>query len=362
MESTVSARSGEGRVFVWATGQDDNIGDSLLRRPYIARLRGDGKATVWVREASPGFIAGLGLTPGDVVATSWASWLWAATRAALTGRTTIAVNAGEMRMSKRGAIKLAALVPLLLVSRLRGGSGVWLGAGVPRGGPLGAATIYRAAARACREVAWRDDESRATMRVGGVQPDWAFSLGTDVREWRSPDDRDLLTVVLRGDRERPAEDWWNWVADSARTLGLTPTLVVQVRRDQSLASYAERAHGFEIVGWESDDHSVQEALVRTYYARSLVTVGDRLHGLIVAATEGSIPLGWVPSSGGKIRRHLETVDYGEAGEFEGHAVTEFRALTTEMLQASHRRVSEIVAAARGRFGTADPVKVERSAT
>ncbi|GMA30389.1 glycosyltransferase family 2 protein [Litorihabitans aurantiacus] len=69
-----STRPRTRRSFVWATGQDDNIGDSLLRRPYVSAVSGGRGAAVWVREASPDFEAGLDLSPRDVLVRSW--WAW----------------------------------------------------------------------------------------------------------------------------------------------------------------------------------------------------------------------------------------------------------------------------------------------
>ncbi|MDF2916474.1 MAG: glycosyl transferase family 2 [Microbacterium sp.] len=334
------------RVFVWATGQDDNIGDSLLRRAYIDHIRGRGNATVWVREGTPGFVSGLGLSASDRVVASWTLWLWSAAWSAIRSPSVIAVNAGEMTVSYRGAVKLALLAPVLVLARLRGGHAVWLGAGVPKGGAVVPAFLYRLAARASDAVGWRDAESLSTMRVGTIQPDWAFALGEPVSNWRRADERQLLTVVLRGDRPRPDDRWWSWVADVAKAKNLTPTLIVQVQRDREHVEHAARVCGFDVVSWGSDEHRVQEALVRSYYSRSLVTVGDRLHGLIVAATEGSIPLGWVPSSRGKIGRHFATVGFSPAGEYEGESASQYPDVSTQNLLEWRRSIEDAVSEAR----------------
>jgi hypothetical protein len=39
--------------------------------------------------------------------------------------------------------------------------------------------------------------------------------------------------------------------------------------------------------------------------------------LILAATEGAVPLGWVDTSGGKIASHFQAAGFDYVGEYEG---------------------------------------------
>lgn len=317
-QSRKKTRSARSAVFAWATGQDDNIGDSLLRRPYLAWLRDRGELNVWVRDASDGFVSGLQLEPEDRVSASFWRWIGGASLSAFQRRTYVALNAGEMSVSKRGAAKMMVLTPVLLLCRLRGGGGVWVGSGVPPHRSPILARTYMLAARLCDDLSWRDRVSANQMRIGSVSPDWAFTLGTPAGMWPRADQRDLLTIVLRGDRVFPDDDWWTWVLELAQRHELEPTAVVQVRRDGAYAARAASEYGVNVVAWpESTDHREQEETVRRAYKRSAVTIGDRLHGLIVAATEGSVPLGWVPTSRGKIARHFEAVGISYAGQYEG---------------------------------------------
>lgn len=341
-DSRRTDRSGRSAAFAWATGQDDNIGDSLLRRPYLEWLRSCGELNVWVRDASEGFLPGLGLQPDDRVTRSFLRWIGGAFISGLTRRTYVALNAGEMTVSKRGAAKMLALAPVLLLCRVRGGGGVWVGSGVPPHRSPVLASTYRLAARLCDPVRWRDQVSADQMGVGSVAPDWAFAVGTRSSEWVPHDQRDLLTVVLRGDRAFPDAEWWSWVLRLAERLGLTPAAVVQVRRDGEHAARAASEYGVEVVDWPpSDDHRQQEETVRQAYRRSAVTIGDRLHGLIVAATEGSIPLGWVPTSRGKIARHFDAVGIAFTGQNEGRAPQEYPEITESEL---HDYLEELAAA------------------
>ncbi|MCI1019191.1 polysaccharide pyruvyl transferase family protein [Microbacterium sp. C5A9] len=339
---------------LWITGQDDNIGDSLLRRPYARAFAERAPLAVWVREASDDFITGLRLDEHATVDRSWSRWYGRSFAAALRGRALVGINAGEMRVSARGALKLLALLPLLATTRARRGRAVWIGAEVPRTSRR-LRGIYRIASRATSPLSWRESESREQMGRGAVTADWAFSEGTTSSEWTPRADRDLLAVVLRGDRDFPAEQWWRWVRQTADQLSLTPTVVVQVRRDSAHAQRAAREYGFDVVEWPEDTvHWDQETVVRAAYSRALVTIGDRLHGLVVAATEGSVPLGWVTSSTGKTGRHFRTVglDFPSLHEgssaadlpvVDGDAVDVWRAELRSAVDTARTQITALVA-------------------
>lgn len=335
------------RAFVWATGQDDNIGDSLLRRPYVRAVGNGQGASVWVRDASPSFVAGLGLSSEDTVVRSWGRWYWQCAVAAVRGRATIAINAGEMRVSHRGAIKITLLLPIMAIARLRAGRALWIGAGVPASEQSALVAIYRTAARMATFTRWRDAASAELMGTGAVAPDWAFAEGSDVAQWPEQHDRDLLTLTLRGDRPFPSAEWWSWVDHTAQSLGLTVVAVVQVARDTGYAQRAASEHGAQLVDWPAGlDHAAQEARLRELYGRSLLTIADRLHALVMAATEGSIPLSWVPSSTGKSRRHFDAVGMETAGQFEGASPSLLPNLTSGWVVEQSSELAARIAEAR----------------
>lgn len=359
-----STRPRAGRSFVWATGQDDNIGDSLLRRPYVRAVSGGRGAVVWVRDASEDFEAGLDLTSHDELVRSWWSWYGKALTGALRGCSTLAINAGEMRVSGRGAVKLGLLLPLIALTRARSGRSVWVGAGVPAVGSAPLAAVYRAAARLSSLAVWRDADTTAYMGTGRTGLDWAFGEGTEPTRWLASDDRPLLTVSLRGDRPFPDTEWWSWVVDLADRLGLELTTVVQVRRDEEYGLEAAARFGATAVTWPRDlDHAEQENRLRDVYGRSRVTVSDRLHVLVTAATEGSIPLAWVPSSKGKSRRHFDAVDLAFVGQCEGTPTDLLPVLTRDDVltfeEQLHDRLSWARLEVAGLRSAVGPLAVER---
>ncbi|MGO4202783.1 polysaccharide pyruvyl transferase family protein [Rhodococcus sp. TAF43] len=346
------SHSGPG-VFVWATGQDENIGDSLLRRAYLARLRDHGDVNPWTGQASDEFLAGLGLAASERVFRSYRDWYSAALRSGMSRPTVVALNAGEVPVSRKGALRMLTLAILILWTKPRGGGGIWVGAGVPQPERRRfLAWPYRLVASLCDYVRFRDSESQAVVASrSGVAPDWAFALGTATCEWKAPDARSRLAVVIRGDRERPSSEWISWIKETASLHGLTPVVVVQVHRDAAMAEWLAGEIGGSVSGWEDGDHSAREAEVRGIYADCALVVGDRLHGLIVGATEGALPLGWVETSAGKIRRHFGAVGLEWTGNQEGRPAREFDVLSETDLAGMRESLVQAVDEARNRLGS-----------
>lgn len=312
-------------VFEWAAGQDDNIGDSLLRRPSLADARSRGTTLhVFQGPSTPTFDTGLGLDPRDVTYRSFRKWVFAAARCGLKGPTLLVPNAGEVKVSRRGALRIGALWTLTLLPGVRV---VWMGAGVP-----GERTIwsipYRLLARRADLSSFRDAQSVSLLKAGSVAPDWAFALGSEVRNWPSPATRHRLAFILRGDRAEPSAEWMAWAKRLASELELTPVFVAHVRRDNRLAAHLAGILGGDVIEFdESQTHESHEGDVRAVYRETLLAVGDRLHGLIVAATEGAVPLGWVESSGGKVGRHFDAVDMMFVGRGEGSPAAQLPGVT-----------------------------------
>lgn len=339
-------------VFVWATGQDDNLGDSALRRSYLDALRRRGALTIWRGPASAGFISGLGLQAGDRQLSSFRRWYISALVGAVRSRTEVAVNAGEVPVSRRGAVRMASLIVLILFCRLRGGGGLWYGAAVPN--PLGdnkLAVPYRVVASICSAVRVREALSYQVLGERKLMPDWAFALGAPTEDWRRMKHRPLITLLLRGDRAKPSPEWLTWFEKLAVELDLTPTVVVQVGRDYLFAQELSDALAPEYTAWFVDQHSEQEASVRDVYSQSAVVVSDRLHALIFAATEGAVPLGWVESSGGKVKSHFDAVGMDWVGLFEGKAVGALPILSKSQLDDLHVRLRDGVVVARSELAS-----------
>lgn len=194
-------------------------------------------------------------------------------------------------------------------------------------------------------------------------PDWGFGLGrggleNELSTVAHPAAREFITVALRGDRRRPSEEWLDAVARLATRLDLTLVCVVQVEDDDSLAHDLADRMGAELVSWRDDgDHWAQEQRVRTVYASSVIVFSDRLHGLVMAATEGAIPLGWCEATTAKVSNHFDVIgaEWVAPGEvssvdlidaLDSVRVDELSACTDDRVRDARRRVDAIRAQLR----------------
>ncbi|MFK4834572.1 hypothetical protein ACI3KY_02460 [Microbacterium sp. ZW T2_14] len=333
-------------MYAWITGERTNIGDSLLRRPYVAAIRQIGALDLWINRSTPDFLSGLGVEPSDRLTPGFARWYGGVIRSALRRKTFLVLNAGEFRAHPARVGLLCALLALSLMVRIRGGATVWVGVSVPPSGNRLLRIPVRWAGQHLEYVRWRDVESPRWIVDRPVAPDWAFAEGSPIQLWPSGG-RELCAFVLRGDRDLPSAEWIEWARTLSADHGLRPVVVVQVRQDADRAARLAAALGGEVIDWREDSsHAEHESRIREIYRRSLLVVGDRLHGLIIGATEGSVPLGWVESSGGKIRRHFDAVGLDFAGVFEGADATDLPRLEPERTTAFSREVRDAVARAR----------------
>lgn len=275
-------------VYVEPLGQDDNLGDSVLRAAYIDALRGrDRQLHLQVEGQSPDYLSGLPLRSDDVVYRDRREWL-KSLRA--TARPVSVLNAGEWTMRPRGNFPAAQRVTELRSALRRGGTVIAAGLGVQD--PAIAATVsYAPVLLEAGLISWRDAPSRDAAGFGGAAPDWAFSLGTPTEEWAPRGDRPLIAVTLRFDRPWPDDAWMRAVIDLARRTDTRIVTVAQVARDSPRAVHLAEALGGEYLVAASTSHDDLDAHVRAVYARSLAVVSDRAHGLIIGATEGAYPIG-----------------------------------------------------------------------
>ncbi len=333
-------------VFAWITGQQTNIGDSLLRRPYLRLLSRLGVVDVWVRDASDEFITGLDVPSTARISRSFIAWWTRALMSSLRRPTTVAINAGEAPDGRGAVVAAFALTLLSRIARARGGFSLWLGGSVPAGRSVSAKRAYSALASSTSVLSWREPVSQRSSGRGRIQPDWAF---TEASASVQPDGpaRTTLAIVLRGDRTAPSEEWLRWVRTLISDHKLTVTTVVQVEQDHERAHEIARALGGSCVEWPPGaSHAEQEARVRDLYRGCRVVIGDRLHGLVVAATEGAIPLGWVPSSGGKIDAHFAPLGLTWVSEHEGSPAEHLPTVTPDDLDDYTRQVSKAIGQAR----------------
>lgn len=337
------------RVYVNAGGQRDNIGDSLLRRAYLDALRPLGVLHVYVGPDAD-YTSGLGLRAEDVWYGSPRKWLVHALLGALAG-STIAFNTGEVVGTPEEGKKGAWQLVVARIAKLRGSRTILAGVSL-RPGTSVEHTHLRPIADSAAYLSWRDEWSRDQLGRGQVQPDWAYSLGTDPSGWAAGSDRDVLAIAMRGDRPMPPDAWFDAVETTASTLNLRTVVVVQVRRDRERAYELASRLNAEVLEWNEENHEAQEAKVRALYSRSAAIVSDRIHALIVGFTEGAVPLGFSTGSVDKVVRSLKpgtsayrlvvSADDADSGRWVD-AINRRELLSSDLLQA-RREIAGVASA------------------
>lgn len=299
-------------IFISVASQRDNLGDSLLRRPLIAAGQACGACHVYVGEGAEDW-TNLGLRPVDRLYTDRRRWMFALARSAALRRTTLLLNAGELLPDRRFLVSRALFLPVILASRVRGGRLIHAGFGL-RDPNAKVPAIARLIASLSDIATWRDEASRSAAGVGTVAPDWAFGEGASLEHvserHHKPSGRRVLALSLRGDRPPPPAAW---VEELRRVvtddLDATVLVVVQVRRDAERNAWLAKELGAELIEWPADvDHAEQERRVRAVYARATWIASNRLHAVIMAVTEGAVPLDMVPDQSHKVPRALAVVD------------------------------------------------------
>ncbi len=292
-------------VHVHLAGQDDNLGDSVLRRGYLDALRGPNRRFRLLGHGQTSdYLAGLALTEADEWFESRSQWLESPGAASAPVH---AFNAGEINPAgstyptDRRAQELAA-------TRNAGGVAVIAGIGL-KDTEQSRSVKFLAPFRDADIVSWRDSGSQAAAGFGEVNPDWAFALGTSTSEWHPVASRKLIAVTLRFDRAYPDATWMAAVQRLAKQTSTQIVTVAQVARDAPRAVRLAADLGGVYLGAPSFAHDVLEEHVRGLFQRSLAVISDRAHGLIIAATEGAYPIG-SGANPHKISRLLDEVGLG----------------------------------------------------
>ncbi|WP_374113993.1 glycosyltransferase [Microbacterium jiangjiandongii] len=299
-------------LFVTITSQRDNLGDSLLRRPLIRAAQTGGACHVFVGRGASDW-TNLGLRTIDTLYTSRRRWLGALFRSALSQRTSLFLNAGELLPDLRFRVTRALMAPAIGLVKLRGGAVIHAGFGLrDPGGKVPFAA--KATIRASDLVSWRDEASRHAVGIGTVCPDWAMGEGPPVevvaeRQYEVRTSR-VLALSIRGDRPIPSDEWVETVRrTAANDLQARIVVVCQVRRDAVRAEWLARQLDAQLIAWpDSATHADQERAVRAAYSKATWVASDRLHSVVMAVTEGAIPLDLVPDSSRKVSRALAVAD------------------------------------------------------
>ncbi|UPK65822.1 hypothetical protein MYP14_11130 [Rhodococcus pyridinivorans] len=311
-------------VYYWCRGQDDNIGDVLLRRRFLRELRCLGEVHVLIGGASEGFIDAMSFDKSDVLYRSQTAWLKALYHAVIRRGVVLAANPGEVRVDRKSAVAYGSIIPAQILSRWRGGKSLQLGVAVK-----GKHSVLRIPVtifgRNSDLQSFREEVEASPDAP--VYPDWAFDESRDTHGVVVAR-RDVCAVTYRVDRPMLSESALDALRRVCSERDLKIVVFSQVRRDNSRTRELASALGGDVLMWEDDvSHSDQERKIRDLMAHSEVVVSDRIHALIMGTSEGATPLGLIPGSDVKVAPHFAAASIagisGDITSLGTHAVADF---------------------------------------
>lgn len=302
------ASSARRELFVPARGQYENIGDILLRRQLLDWLRASGPLHVYLGNATEGYEDGLQLHKADVRYRSFAGWYLAALRSAAKGTASYIFKPGEIQLTLIGMKEHLAMLPLVALVRARGGAVARVGVGSRNFAPLPRAIMRPSIALSTISL-WRDGATARYLKAGEAMPDLGFGEGSDDAIQPHEDQRrSVLVISMRSDLDYfwsyPSDDWLDAVRAVAERHQLDIWTVTQVAVDDEKSARLAHDLGGNALLWDGRAHDQQEERLRALYRRAALTISDRLHVLVAAVTEGSVPAAPLMDSSDKVSRHF----------------------------------------------------------
>jgi hypothetical protein len=271
-------------------------------------LRRSGALHIFLADASPDFIEALSLGASDIVYRDMREWKKAALASALRGSTWFVDKPGEVLLTEDIYKGQRSLLPIIVAVRARGGKVLRLGIG-QRKANAALTPKFRRLYSLANAVAWRDPESARAFGIGQVMPDWGFE---PVSGATASAPRSALVLSYRGDRPILSESTRAAIATFAAERSLEIVVVTQVARDEERTSELAALLGASTLAWEPGvTHADQEARLRELFGRAAVVASDRLHVLIVGATEGAVPINLVDQPDVKVARHFDAIGYSD---------------------------------------------------
>lgn len=290
------------QIFVPGVGQHENIGDIILRRQLLDRVREYGTLHIYVGASTDDYDVALGISGDDVIYRSFSRWYLAALRLAAAGKASYIFKPGEIQLTLVGMKEHISMLPVAILARLRGRPVIRIGTGsrnfarVPR-------FLMRPSIAVSNLTLWRDRRTAEYLSAPSM-PDLAFAEGGALEGFAKESDRNLLIVSMRADREETPAAWIDAVRTVADSRNLKVVAISQVFRDNPKTEELARRLGGEALTWDGNDHQAKEKELRAVYGRALLAVSDRLHVLIAAFTEGAVPVALLTDGSDKVDRHF----------------------------------------------------------
>ena len=291
-----------------ASAQEDNLGDSVIRRIALGWIPSDGRTVhVYIGNMSGAYVDVVAAGRPDLRLYRSSRLFFRSWAQSTAGRRAAVVFAPGPRNAGRSLAETGAAGRALLMTgatRMAGGPVITVG-GALSGIVSPALVAHRLSARLETHHSVRDPHSQRLLRAGVLVPDVAFS-GADPAP--SAPERPVLAISLRADREIDDSALTRLVVDS-RALGIEPVLVTQVRRDESFHDEIAARLRLRHVAWAGRTHGEQLLRLEEVYREAAAVYSNRLHVCIFAARHGAVVLNAETRPAGKVASTLGAV-YG----------------------------------------------------
>lgn len=306
-------------VYYWCTGQDDNLGDVVLRRRLLGELHDSSCGTarnlrIYVGSASESFVRGLSIPTEATVYTTKSSWYISLLKQTVARRVpTLVFNPGEVQRNINTILAYVLLIIPSVIIRVRGGAVLRTGVAVDHRGTGAVAYVATAVVRftsiLASEATWRDSGSHNEFKRGRLVPDWAIEVPSYSTAGGK---RDVIAVTFRSDRPKAFDaQVIGRIRRLAELRQATVTVFCQVRRDRNSMERLSKTEGWDFVDWHpAVCHQDQEKLIRNLFSKSIFVCSNRIHALIMGLTEGAQAICLSSEPEIKVRTHLEYFGLG----------------------------------------------------
>jgi hypothetical protein len=296
-------------VFVPLVGEFSNVGDVMHRNELLQWLTPVGKLHIYIGKAPKDFVKSLILPDDAILYTSFFSWLLKLIFARVNC-TIFVFNSGEVTLRARRLFLELLLLPFILLVKLKGGKIFRIGIACMSNIKINLFWLWKLLFKTTDKIFWRTKKSQELFQIGEIIPDLAFAPPLVEAKSINPTypNNEFLVISMRHDRPYPSDEWFSKIKEFANQKGLKIVVVSQVRKDNHRTEEIASKLGVQAIIWNQNvNHLHQEEVVRGYYNRALITISDRLHVLIAAYTQGSIPCCILTSQADKVQDHFDAI-------------------------------------------------------
>jgi len=324
------------KVFIPLVGQFTNVGDTLHRSVLIEWLKDDCELHLYIGQADESFISGLHVSGKFIFYRSLIFWYLKALF--FSKKSVFFYNPGEITGSLKRFFKEIFLFPLLSTYKFNSRPALKVGVDIQYRSKFND-FLYSLTNYFTTYSFYRTESSFLRFGNGEVIPDLGFYRFDPTQLG----DRNYICLSFRGDRNLFNDETLIALKDFSKEKKLKICVVVQVRMDNLSAmnlrdKFSDHGMKIETILWHDNvSHSDQEKEVNRLYKKAKLTISDRLHVLIAAANNGSIPICIAPYYSSKIENHFNVINFSRNVFKQKESIAETKAL----LELSLKRDNEI---------------------